>query len=659
MRRRTAVLSAFAVIAAALSAVAPVSAARADTTVLIPLISHYYKMVVDSTHDHVFISATNGGILVTDFSGQTVTVIGADGKGMTLSPDGSTLYATDGYDVAAFSTATLEQTATYSMKGIGTPEGVAVQSGKLWVSYEGNAASQAIGDFDLSATNPAFEAQPAMGSWTSPPLISADPSDTGNVLVAVATGADPTAVASFDTAQDPVTIRAKTAKLLTGAGADCAVVQDLAVLPGGARFIPVCGDTAPPVPTPTAEWAYSTADLSVQASYGPVPYPDSVAIASGTGLVAAGGEGSPQGPYIFTSGTPTAVNLLGDDGMPGGLALSADGSKLFSVTTGSYATPELVIYDNPAVSRSALTLTSTSVSAAYGSPVKLGGSLMFGDTAPAAGTAISVSRSGPNGTKTLTAATNADGSFTVTDTPPATGSYSYAFSYAGNSSATPAQAGADVTVTKAAPALTLSVTPKTATYRPVLHISVHLGTANGDRTVSVYAKPSGAARTLVATAAVNSAGNLILSYPAAHTTTFSAVFAGDAEYPAKTVTATAWVNARVTGKVSGYYASTRIGSVVYRLYHHTARVNVAVSVAPNKQGECVKLELQVRHSGTWSPSSLNACGILGSASGAATYLTLSHASLGYHYRIRADYVRGKDPSNVNADSAWQYFLVTK
>ncbi|TVZ00049.1 hypothetical protein EAS64_38925 [Trebonia kvetii] len=649
--RRTAILAAFALAAAALSAVVPVSAARSDTTVLIPLISHYYKMVVDSTHDHVFISATNAGILVTDFSGQTVTVIGADGRGMTLSPDGSTLYATNGWDVDAFSTATLEQTAT--------AEAVAVQSGTLWVSYEGNAASQAIGDFDLSAADPAFETQPSMGSWTGAPLIAADPSDTGNVLVVVANDADPTSVVSFDTSQDPPTVRVKTAKLLTGAGADCAVVQDLAVLPGGARFIPVCGDTAPPVPTPTAEWAYSTADLSVQGTYGPVPYPDSVAIASGTGLVAAGGEGRPQGPYIFTPGTATAVNLLGDDGMPGGLALSAGGSKLFSVTTGSYATPELLIYDNPAVSRSALTLTSTSVSAAYGSPVKLGGSLMFGDTAPAAGTVISVSRSGPDGTKTLTAATNGDGSFTLTDTPPATGSYSYAFSYAGNSSATTAQAGADVTVTKAAPVLTLSVSPKTATYRPVLHISVHLGTANGDRTVSVYAKPSGAARTLVARGAVNSAGNLILSYPAAHTTTFSAAFAGDAEYPAKTVTVTAWVNARVTEKVSGYYASKRIGSVVYRLYHHTARVNVAVSVAPNKQGECVKLEVQEFSKGQWRASHVTGCAKLGTKSTAGVSVALSHDALGVHYRIRGDYLHGSDITNLSAESGWQYFVVAK
>ena len=57
--------------------------------------------------------------------------------GITLSPDGSTLYAalSGAHAVSAISTATLQQTAAYSLGAANSPLQVAVQSGKLWVSY--------------------------------------------------------------------------------------------------------------------------------------------------------------------------------------------------------------------------------------------------------------------------------------------------------------------------------------------------------------------------------------------------------------------------------------------------------------------------------------------------------------------------------------------
>jgi ribosomal protein S11 len=55
-------------------------------------------MAVDAAHGHIFISqgsSGENGILVTDLTGQVVTTItGQAGVvGITLSPDGSTLYA--------------------------------------------------------------------------------------------------------------------------------------------------------------------------------------------------------------------------------------------------------------------------------------------------------------------------------------------------------------------------------------------------------------------------------------------------------------------------------------------------------------------------------------------------------------------------------------
>lgn len=301
MRRRI-LLSVTAVVAAGIAAL-PMSGARAATaaattattaaatTATLPL-AGYYQMAVDSVHDHLFFSQgsrTGSSILVTGFSGNTVaTITGQTGvMGITLSPDGSTLYAAlaGAHEVTAISTATLQQVAAYPLGAADTPLSVAVQSGKLWVSYDtGTLGSSTIGDFDLSETSPVLEPQAAMGGWYSAPLIAADPSDTGNVLVALEPGLSPASAASYDTSQDPVSVRAQARELLNGEQENCSNVADLAVVPGGAEFVTACG-------SPYARYRYSTADLSLQGSYASGAYPDAVAIASGSGAVAAGIDG--------------------------------------------------------------------------------------------------------------------------------------------------------------------------------------------------------------------------------------------------------------------------------------------------------------------------------------------------------------------------------
>ena len=99
---------------------------------------------------------------------------------MTLSPDGTTLYVAEDGGVAAFSTATLQQTSFYS---IGFPAySVAVQSGLLWVSYDEEGTNFTIGSIDPSTGS--FDATPFPVGWVLfPPLISADPADQSGTLV--------------------------------------------------------------------------------------------------------------------------------------------------------------------------------------------------------------------------------------------------------------------------------------------------------------------------------------------------------------------------------------------------------------------------------------------------------------------------------------------
>lgn len=765
MRRRI-LLPVIALFAAGLAAV-PMSGTRAATagssgiTATLPLTS-YYQMAVDSVHDHLFFSQGSSGdnsILVTDFSGNTVaTITGQTGvMGITISPDGSTLYAAlSGADeVTAISTATLQQVAVYPLGDAFTPLSVAVQSGKLWVSYDtGAVETSTIGDFNLSTTNPALEPQTAMGGWYSAPMIAADPSDTGNALVALEPGESPAAAASYETSQDPVAVRAKASELKNGNQDDCDNALDLAVVPGGGQFVSACGD-------PYAHYRYSTADLSEQGSYASTHYPDAVAIASDNGTVAVGVENSSSADdiFVYAADGVTPLNLFeasGGELAARGLGLTPDASELFAVTSGN-GSYTLNTYADPTLSEASLTLTgaataslghaitlngtltaaggasplagatvtvtrtgpgetetltattnsagsymltdtptavgsyayaasfagsatassataslrvtvsllSASLSLAgaatvgIGQAVTLHGSLTAGG-APLTGTKVSVTRTGPGVTKTLTLTTNSGGDFTLTDTPPGKGSYAYAASFAGSATSSAATATHRVTVSLLSAALTLSATPGTANYAGVVRVTAHLGATYTNRTVEILAKARGVSTSVrLADAKVNSSGNLTVSARVARTTTFTAVFSGDARYAAKSVAAAVYTRAAVVMAIGDYYASKHVGSITYRLYHHTKHLNVAAVVAPNKAGECAEVEIQEYYQGAWDPNVMTGCISLNKSSEIAVYFTLGQADLGYPYRLRTDYVRGSDTSNLSADSGWQYFMVEK
>jgi len=640
----------------------PASDVLADTTASLPITS-FYQVVVDGAHGHVFISQGSSSaneILVTNLAGQEVTKIaGQDGvTGIALSPDGDTLYAALGasHAVTAIDTTTLQQTASYSLGDANTPVDVAVQRGKVWVSYNtGPAGLAAIGDIDLSATTPAFETQAVMGGWYSAPELAADPQDTG-VLVAAEPGMSPTSAATYNVSVDPATVRAPSTSL-----SNCDNQEDLAVVPGGSEFILVCG-------FPYAHFRYSTADLSQQGSYASTNYPEAVAI-DANGDVAAGTGHNPTDPdvYVYRQGGDTPLNTynLGASGanlVARGLAWSADGSRLFAVMENSNNTTySLDVIDSPTLARSSLSLTGPAT-ADIAKTVTLTGKLTLSAGAPPpAGTAISIARSvqGATATKDFTVATTANGSFTLTDTPPALGKYTYAASYSGTASIAPATASKVVTVTLKHASLTLTTGPRTRSYESTVDVRAHLGTTHSNRTVSIYAQTFGSkTKTLLKRGKVNSSGNLTVSRKEPHSTTFSVVFSGDADYAAQTITHAVRIRAKVSESQSGYYGSKRVGRTKYRLYHRTDLLHIHAAVTPNKSRQCVEVEVQEYFEGAWQSNVTTACVKLSKASQISGALNLSQADIGYHYRVRADYIRsGNDTSNLSNDSAWQYLIV--
>ena len=540
----------------------PAGIAHADSTTALQITS-FYQIVADTAHSHLFISqgsSSQNHIVVTDLSGKQVTTIaGQNGVvGIALSPDGKTLYAALGasHAVTAINTATLMQTASYPIGNANTPRDVAVQSGKIWVSYDtGTAGAAAIGDIDLTANTPAFETQSAMGGWYAAPEIAADPLDAG-VLIAAEPDLSPTSVASYDATVNPAAVLAQSVSFN-----NCSNQRDLAVVPGGSEFILACG-------APYAHYRYSTADLSQQGSYASTNYPDAVVL-DANGDVAAGAENgvSPTDLFVYRPNADTPVNTYdlvnsGGDLVPRGLAWSPDGSKLFAVL---------------------LAPTSTSYSLHV-----IGGPLLI------------------------------------------------------------------------SPQLTLNTGSSKFSYGATVHVTAHLGTTDTNRTVSIYAQPSGStSKTLLKTGKVDASGNLTVNYKAAHNTAFSAVFLGDSQYKPASVTSAISVLAGVSETLSNYYTSTHIGGVTYRLFHRHALMHVHVTVRPDKNGQCLKFELQEHYHGAWHGATRR-CGHLDGSSKISIRVNLTPADLGYHYRIRADYVRSsKDTTNLSNDSAWKYFIVKR
>lgn len=639
------------------------TSAQAATSTTLPITS-FYQIVADTAHGHLFISqgtkSAGSQILVTNLAGQQVaTIDGQDGvTGIALSPDGKTLYAADAFShaVTAIDTATLQQAASYPLGDGNTPADVAVQSGKVWVSYDtGTVGESAIGDIDLSATSPAFQTQAAMGGWYAAPQLAADPQDTG-VLVAVEPGMSPASVASYNVATDPATVTAPSTSLQ-----NCDNEQDVAVAPGGAQFVLACG-------APYDHYRYRTADLSVAGFYPTSPYPNAVAI-DADGTVAAGTQNDPSDPdlYVFNSdaGTPLntfSLNSSGDDLMPRGLAWAADGSQVFAVLQDSAGTGYgLQVISEPAFTQSALSLTGPST-ASLARSVKLTGKLTFSTGTPAAGTPISAVRSIPGGTsKTFSLSTAANGSYSLTDTPPGPGRYTYTASYGGSTTVAPATTSFAVNVTRIPTSLSVTTKSATFTYKPTVPVTAHLGKTHTNRTVSIYAQPFGrTTRTLVKTGRVNSSGNVTVRYAAAHSTTFSAVFSGDADYAARTVTRVIYVRARVSESLTGQYRRTRVHGRTYWLFHRHGTLRAHAIVAPDKSGQCVTFDVQEYYRGTWHPSAASGCVHLSRASKASAAFGLTRADVGFRYRIRVDYTRSsKDTTNRNNVSAWRYLIIER
>jgi len=181
---------------------------------------------------------------------------------------------------------------------------------------------------------------------------------------------------------------------------------------------------------------------------------------------------------------------------------------------------------------SGMALAATASSYKAGTRVTLRGKLTLNGAAAPSGATVRITRlrSGrPADPATLTARTVAGGAFTVTDVPPATGTYVYDAGF-GSSLYSPSSHSVTVKVTAAKPNLRLAVSAKSV--RPGRHVTVTatLAAPHANRTLSIYAQVRGGGRRLIKRATINRRDQVSVVYTIRVNTTFTVTFSGDTWY---------------------------------------------------------------------------------------------------------------------------------
>jgi len=464
VKRRLAVAmaGAVAVVGGVASVGLPATSARAATTTVALPISTYSDMLIDPAHQHIFISSAGSNtILVTNYSGQTVATIANEpgAYGLALSSDGSTVYAalSTGDAISAISTDTLAETARYAT-GTGTdPTYVAYTSGKVWFGYGtyGQPFQNGIGSIDpstspatvnLSATNE------SLALWYAAPMLTASPN--GELVAGETMVSGGITMVSFDTSSGGVAT-ALSYGSFSGGG-----VESMQITPDGKDVVVASG-------APYYHQIFQVSNLSAVGEYPTAPYPDSVSI-TGNGIVAAGidsdssevfmfapGAGSPLNTYTF--GSYSSPEYLADDGV----AVTPDGRELFAITSTAPTpsstkpplapNPTLNIIADPAQSSSTLSVTGPATDN-RDQAITLTGAL--GGAAPyTGGQTLHVTRTdpaNPGGVALPDVTTAANGSFSITDTPPKLNmdkaTVTYEVSYAGDAHLSASTASFSVTV---------------------------------------------------------------------------------------------------------------------------------------------------------------------------------------------------------------------
>jgi hypothetical protein len=628
--------------------------AMADSTAVLPAGSAG-KIMVDGVHQRVFVSDPVGAeVIATDYSGKVLGTL----KSLTgvldlaLSADSGTLYAASQslHAIVAIDTTTLTETARYAVDVERGPRYLAVAGGKVWFGY-GDQWDGNIGAVDVSAAEPTVTLglgggdASGNGSWYDPPHLESDPAQP-NTLVAVEEGISASGIAVYDVSTGtPVRTG-----LRNGYDDGVGFATDIDLSPDGSR-VTVDG------------WRnYSTdAPLTYLGDYG-------TQNSGGTDIRSDGtvATGNANKVYVYRQGATSAWRsyTLPDDLMRGGLAWSADGSRIFALTNdgdGTEGVTALQVLTDPDKTVTKVTVTAPAT-ADRAKKLTVTGKAVNNAPLPA-GTPLKVTRTdleSPKGKALPDATVNADGTFTFTDTPPAGSKVKYSVAYPGDADRTGASGSDTVTVSRKSPTLTLNKNGRTYAYGTDVTFTAHLGTTYKNRVVEIWADPYGSdkPRKLVKKGTVNANGNLSVKLHLTRDTALSTVFAGDSRYAPKTAKSTAYTRVKVSTALSKYYKTGHIGSTKY-YYFHKSTDAIATTTMTYYRGRSQKLELQVRFDGEWETVGSEYFSL--NSSGKSKVDLGSPGESGIQARVRGSYINSSSGDTVNSTThgAWKYLYFSE
>jgi hypothetical protein len=174
--------------------------------------------------------------------------------------------------------------------------------------------------------------------------------------------------------------------------------------------------------------------------------------------------------------------------------------------------------------------------------------------------------------------------------------------------------------------------------------------------VEIWADPYGAdqPRRLVKRGTTDGSGYLNVDYRLTRSTTFTAVFAGDAEYAARTVTSALRTRVAVSTVVGNHYKT--VGS--YRYIRKGKNPTVTTTMTPYP-GRTQKLILEQYSGGTWKAWKAGFFKL--NSAGKYTWTLGGKHKTGVKYRVRAAYLTGTsgDSAAYTTYGAWKYFTFTK
>jgi hypothetical protein len=263
-----------------------------------------------------------------------------------------------------------------------------------------------------------------------------------------------------------------------------------------------------------------------------------------------------------------------------------------------------------------------------GKELDIAGQVMSAASYPATVTATRDDSTGPSNPVGMPVMTDAQGNFTVQDTPPVRGPVTYHLSSDAGAATT------DVTATVAGKPTDLSirVSPAPADVESTVHVVAHLGSATTNRDVTIAATPYRRSRQEFDSGPVDANGDRTAGRVVHRRTTFTVSFAGDSVYAPATAHTTVRVRGVLDEQLKGWVRSS--GGA--KIYHHKDNPTLAVHMLPERKDSCLYFRAQHRSHGKWVRSAVSTCVPTDSTGRAIGVLTGDHI-VRVPYRLRAEW----------------------